>query len=61
MKIVEKLTAKKDIYNQSPVTIAFLGGSFVQGCFECYVDEGKIATVCEYKNSFSTSGIYSGK
>ena len=55
MKIVEKLNKKKDIYNASPVTIAFLGDSVTQGCFECYLtSENSLDTVFEYKSAYST-------
>ena len=55
MKIAEKLNAKQDLYNAKPVTIAFLGDSVTQGCFECFVDEnGDIDTVFDYKNAYST-------
>ena len=55
MKIIEKLNAKQDIYGEKPVTIAFLGDSVTQGCFECYIKEdGKIETVFDYKSAFST-------
>ena len=38
MKIIEKINAKnKNIYENNPVTIAFLGDSVTQGCFECYL------------------------
>ena len=41
MKIKEKLAAKaKDNWNAAPVTIAFLGDSVTQGCFECYTTDG---------------------
>ena len=51
MKIIDKLNAKQDIYGEKPVTIAFLGDSVTQGCFECYIKEdGKIETVFDYKN-----------
>lgn len=37
MKIVEKIKEKQaDLYSQRPITIAFLGDSVTQGCFECY-------------------------
>lgn len=37
MKILEKLAAKKnDLYGMPAVTIAFLGDSVTQGCFEVY-------------------------
>ncbi len=54
MKIIEKLNAKRDIYNAPPVTIAFLGDSVTQGCFECYIDEnGCIETVFDNKSAYS--------
>ncbi len=55
MKIVEKLNAKQDIYGGKPVTIAFLGDSVTQGCFECYIkNDGGIETVFDYKSAYST-------
>ncbi len=37
MNIIEKIIAKKyDVKNVDPVTIAFLGDSVTQGCFELY-------------------------
>lgn len=55
MKIIEKIMAKKDMYNQKPVTIAFLGDSVTQGCFECYIENGGgIETVFDYKSAYST-------
>lgn len=56
MKIIEKLKAKsRDIYGKSSVTIAFLGDSVTQGCFECYLtSETTLETVFDYKNAYST-------
>lgn len=55
MKIIEKLNAKQDIYGGKPVTIAFLGDSVTQGCFECYIKEGgAVETVFDYKSAYST-------
>ena len=55
MKIIEKLNKKQDIYGGKPVTVAFLGDSVTQGCFECYIKEdGKIETVFDYKSAYST-------
>ena len=55
MKIAEKLNANRDIRGAAPVTIAFLGDSVTQGCFECFINEaGEIDTVFDYKNSYST-------
>ena len=52
MKIIEKFKAKQaDKHNQPPVTIAFLGDSVTQGCFEVYIDSsGDVETVFD-KNS----------
>lgn len=51
-KFVEKLVAKhKDIYGNPPVTVAFLGDSVTQGCFEIYrKTETEIETIFD-KNS----------
>lgn len=55
MEIIKKLNAKQDIYSGKPVTIAFLGDSVTQGCFECYIKEdGAIETVFDYKSAYST-------
>ena len=43
MKIIDKIKEKQnDLYARKPITIAFLGDSVTQGCFECYepVPEG---------------------
>jgi len=55
MRIVEKIKAKQDkIHDGAPVTIAFLGDSVTQGCFECYLTSPTtLQTVFETKNSFS--------
>lgn len=55
MKIIEKIMAKRDMYGQKPVTLAFLGDSVTQGCFECYIkNDGCIETVFDYKSAYST-------
>ena len=56
MKIIEKLNAKNaDIFGKKPVTIAFLGDSVTQGCFECYFDEnGVIQTIFDTKSAYPT-------
>ena len=56
MKIIEKLKVKNaDIFGEKPVTIAFLGDSVTQGCFECYFDEnGVIQTVFDAKSAYPT-------
>ncbi len=56
MKIIEKIKAKhQDILGAKPVTIAFLGDSVTQGCFECYLtSETSLETVFDYKSAYST-------
>lgn len=56
MRIIEKLKAKQSDLNAfPPVTIAFLGDSVTQGCFECYLKDGNgIGTVFEAKYAFGT-------
>ena len=55
MEIIKKLNLKQKIYENDPVTIAFLGDSVTQGCFECYIkSDGKIETVFDYKSAYST-------
>ena len=55
MNIVEKLNAKQVMYHNPPVTIAFIGDSITQGCFEVYFKaENNLDTVYEYSNSFPT-------
>ena len=56
MKILEKLLAKrKDIYGAPGVTIAFLGDSVTQGCFELYKkSDGSIETVFDKTNEYHT-------
>ena len=49
MKIIEKLSAKnKDPNGAPPVTLAFLGDSVTQGCFEVY-RKGEAAIETEYR------------
>ncbi|MBR4173651.1 MAG: GDSL family lipase [Clostridia bacterium] len=54
MKIIDKINAKsKNIMDNPGVTIACLGASTVQGCFEIYRDEkGNIDTVFEQENAY---------
>ncbi|MBQ3506735.1 MAG: GDSL family lipase [Clostridia bacterium] len=56
MDLIEKFSAKdKNIYGEKPITIAFLGDSGTQGCFECYMkNEQNIETVFDYKSAYST-------
>ena len=55
MKFLQKLAAKeKDLYSPNAVTVAFLGDSVTQGCFECYIDEqGRVETVFDTEQSYS--------
>ncbi len=54
MKIMEKFAARgKDNWNNSPVTLAFLGDSVTQGCFEMYnKGEGYLDTVFDQQNGY---------
>lgn len=56
MKILEKLKAKQmDKHANKSVTIAFLGDSVTQGCFDVYYDRaGRIQTFFDYKKAYST-------
>lgn len=55
MNIVEKLNRKQDMHSSPPVTIAFIGDSITQGCFEVYYKtQTQLDTVYEYKNAFPT-------
>ncbi len=55
MKITEKLRAKEANMSQNPsVTIAFLGDSVTQGCFECFLlEDGRIETVFDGESAYS--------
>ena len=54
MKLIEKMAQKaKDNYNAEGVTIAFLGDSVTQGCFEIYKKENnQIETVFDKRGSY---------
>jgi len=54
MKIVEKIIRKQSSLSQNPaVTIALIGDSVTQGCFECYTDDkGDLQTVFDYESSY---------
>lgn len=56
MKIIDKIKAKQtDMRDNRPVTVAFLGDSVTQGCFECYkTGERSLETVFDYKSAYST-------
>ena len=56
MKIIEKMAAKcRDHMHHESVTIAFLGDSVTQGCFEIYKKDNGIETVFDQKNSYERS------
>ena len=56
MKIMELIKEKQnDLFGAKPVTIAFLGDSVTQGCFECYLTSpNSLETVFDYKSAYST-------
>ena len=56
MKIIELLKQKQEgLIKNKPVTIAFLGDSVTQGCFECYLTgPDSLQTVFDYKSAYST-------
>ena len=56
MKILEKMKKKQESpEDYEGVTVAFLGDSVTQGCFEIYKkSDGRIETVCESKNNYAT-------
>ena len=56
MKITELLKNKEcDRRNSKPITIAFIGDSVTQGCFECYMKtDTELETVFDYNSAYST-------
>ncbi|MBP5404586.1 MAG: GDSL family lipase [Clostridia bacterium] len=54
MKIIEKICKKQASLRANPaVTIALIGDSVTQGCFECYTDhEGNLQTLFDYESSY---------
>lgn len=56
MKITEKICKKQQNLSQNPaVTIALLGDSVTQGCFECYTKEDeKVETVFDADSSYGS-------
>ena len=55
MNIIEKIKRKQVSPSEPPVTIAFIGDSITQGCFEVYYKAPtQLDTVYEYKNAFPT-------
>lgn len=57
MEIIKKIAAKNaDTYNAKSVTIAFLGDSVTQGCFEVFFKpDGNIGTIFESDKAFSAN------
>ena len=54
MKIVELLKTKNEERRAAkPVTIAFLGDSVTQGCFECYMKNETVQTVFDYRYGYA--------
>lgn len=56
LKIVKKIEEKsKSLCDVAPITIAFLGDSVTQGCFECYLTSPTtLETIFDYKSAYST-------
>ena len=55
MNIVEKIKQKQASPSNPPVTVAFIGDSITQGCFEVYYKTPtELDTVYEYNNAFPT-------
>ena len=54
MKILDKIKAKSEgIYTEAPITIAFLGDSVTQGCFEVYTSKhGWLETIFDAENGY---------
>lgn len=54
MKIIEKIIRKSNkLSGEEPITIAFLGDSVTQGCFEVYLDgENKVQTIFDKNNAY---------
>ena len=55
MRFLEKLAKKNgDMYGEPPVTVAFVGDSVTNGCFELYLtSENSFDTVFERHNSYA--------
>lgn len=55
MNIIRRLRDRQNSYKEAPVTIAFLGDSVTQGCFENYTIEDKwVETVYDNASSYSS-------
>ena len=53
MEIIRKIKEKsQDIYGTKSVTIAFLGDSVTQGCFECYFEGKSVKTFFDAKSGY---------
>ena len=54
MKVIEKLALKESkLMSEEIPTIAFLGDSVTQGCFEIYIDKNdKVETVFDYEHAY---------
>lgn len=52
MKIAQKLKETTIDRHKAGVTIAFLGDSVTQGCFELYLKNGEVATVFEQQSAY---------
>ena len=57
MKIIKKLSAKsRELWNETPAAIAFLGDSVTQGCFELYMTgEKTFDTVFDSESAYCTA------
>lgn len=54
MKLIQKIARKQADLYLPPVTIAFLGDSVTQGCFEVYLlEDGRMQTVFDRAQSYS--------
>ena len=55
MKVIKKIYEKRHLSKNEPATIAFLGDSVTQGCFELYTyPSGGVDTVFESGSSYSS-------
>lgn len=55
MRLKQRIAEKsRDIHGTAPVTLAFLGDSVTQGCFECLLnpETGRMATDYDIKNGY---------
>ncbi|MDY2841861.1 MAG: SGNH/GDSL hydrolase family protein [Candidatus Borkfalkiaceae bacterium] len=55
MEIISKINKKNgNIYEKNSITIAFLGDSVTQGCFECYFDDNGVQTIFDSNSAYPT-------